>query len=200
MSIYQKLAVATATATLSLAAMEAKIQAATIIYDFTVDVTSGPLSGTQSFGSFSYDDLALTGTGLETLGVNEGLSISFDFLGETYNETDDIGSLNNYPIVQFQDQSLLGLNFNVFYSPSFQSFAIADEVDVSMGAVGLGGGNVFAYDTDPSVEFEGLGTVTYQQVPEASSVVGLGVLGLGFLLKKKVTSSRKRKATVDIVR
>ena len=125
MSIYQKLAVATATAALSLAAMEAKtVQAATIIYDFTVDVTSGPLTGTQSFGSFSYDDLALTGTGLETLGVNEGLSISFDFLGKTYNETNDIGS-PDYPIVQFQDQSLLGLNFFVYYAPSFQSFAVS---------------------------------------------------------------------------
>ncbi len=198
MSIHQKLAVATATAALSLAAMEAKIQAASSIYDFTVDVTSGPLSGTQSFGSFSYDDVALTGTGLETLGVNEGLSISFDFLGETYDETNDI-DLPDYPIVQFQDRSLLGLNFNVFYGSSLQ-FAIANEVDVSTGAVGLDGGNVFAYDTDPSVVFEGLGTVTYKQVPEPSAVAGLSVLGLGFLLKKKVTSSRKRKATVDLVR
>lgn len=199
MSIYQKLAVATATAALSLAAMEAKtVQAATIVYDFTVDVTSGPLTGTQYFGSFSYDDLTLTGTGLETLGVDEGLSISFDFLGKTYNETSDI-DLPDYPIVQFQDQSLLGLNFNVFYGSSFQSFAIANEVDASTGAVGSGGGNVFAYDTDPSVAFEGLGTVTYQPVPEPISVVGLSVLGLGCLLKKKVRSSRKRKATVDIV-
>ena len=199
MSIYQKLAVATATAALSLAAMEAEnVQAATIIYDFTVDVTSGPLTGTQSSGSFSYDDLALTGTGLETLGVNEGLSVSFDFLVETYNETNDIDS-PNYPIVQFQDQSLLGLNFNVFYASSLQ-FAIADEIDASIGAVGLGGGNVFAYDTDPNAAFEGLGTVTYRPVPEPSSVVGLSVLGLGFLLRKKVTSSRKRKATVGSVK
>lgn len=199
MSIHQKLAVATATAALSLAAMEAKtVQAASIIYDFTVDVTGGPLSGTQSFGSFSYDDVALTGTGLETLGVNEGLSISFDFLGETYDETNDI-DLPDYPIVQFQDRSLLGLNFNVFYGSSLQ-FAIADEIDASIGAVGSGGGNVFAYDTDPNAAFEGLGTVTYRPVPEPSSVVGLGVLGLGFLLKRRVTSSRKRKAVVYIVR
>lgn len=197
MSSYQKLAVTTAAAALSFAVMEAKpVQAATIIYDFAIDVTSGPLIGSQTSGFFSYDDSTLTGNGVETLGVNEGLSVSFNFLNETYNETDDIG-FSSSPIVQFQDRNLLGLNFNVFYGSSLQ-FAIADEVDVSTGAVGLGGGNLFAYDTDPSAAFEGLGTVTYRQVPEPGSVVGLSVLGLGFLLKK-VTSSRKRKATVGIV-
>lgn len=202
MSSHQKWAVATAAAALSLVVMEAeKAQAATITYDFTVNVTSGSLTGTQPSGFFSYDDSTLTGVGLETVGVNEGLAISFNFLGETYDETDDIEA-PDYPILQFQDSSLLGLNFNVFYAPSFQSFAIADEVDVAIGAIGTNGGSIFAYDTDPSVGFEGLGTVTYsaRPIPEPGSVAGLGILGLGFLLKKRVASSQKRKAMVDTVR
>lgn len=196
MSIHQKLAVATAAAALSYAVIDAKpVQAATITYDFTVDVTSGPLTGNQSSGFFSYDDSILTGSGLETIGADDGLSVSFNFLGKTYNETNDI-DFPDYPIVQFQDRKLLGLNFAVFYAPSFQTFGIADTVDVATGSLGSGGGNIFAYDTDPSVQFEGLGNVTYspRPVPEPVSVVG--VLGLGFLLKK-VASRRKVKATAD---
>lgn len=52
-----KLAVATAGAALSLAVMGAQpAGAATITYDFTVGVTSGPLTGNQYSGFFSYDD------------------------------------------------------------------------------------------------------------------------------------------------
>jgi len=198
MSSRQKLAIFTAAAALIAVIDTQTAKAATITYDFTVDITSGPLTGTQPTGFFSYDDASLTGVGLETVGLNDGLSISFNFLGETYSETDDAG-VPDYPIVQFQDRSLLGLNFNVFYAPSFQSFAIADEANVSTGEIGLGAGNVFAYDTDPSVQFEGLGTVTYsaRPIPEPSSVVGLSVLGLGLILKRG-TFCRKRKATVEI--
>lgn len=196
MTMYQKLTVAAAAATLSFAAMEAKSQAATITYDFTVDVTSGPLSDTQPFGFFTYDDSTLIGSGLETLGVDQGLSISFNFLNKTYDETDDIG-FPTYPTVQFQDSDLLGLSFVTFYAPSFQTFGIGNEVDISTGVIGSGGGNIFAYDTDPSIEFEGLGTVKYspRPVPEPNTVVGLGALGLALLLKR--VTSRKTKAMVD---
>lgn len=198
MSIYQKLTVATATAVLSLAAMEAKIQAATITYDFTIDVTSGPLTDTEPSGFFSYDNSTLTGTGLEALGVNQGLSIAFNFLGDTYNETNDI-DFPAFPIVQFQDRQLLGLSFVAFYAPFFQTIGIGDTVDVSIGEIGRGGGSIFAYDTDPSVGFEGVGEVTYtaRPVPEPSSVAALSALGLGFLLKR-VASRRQIKATEHI--
>lgn len=197
----QKLASATAAAALSFVVMEAKtVQAATVTYDFTVDVTSGPLTGTQPSGSFSYNDSTLTGTGLETLGVAQGLSVAFNFLGKTYKETNDI-EFPEFPIVQFQERKLLGLNFTAFYGPSFQTIGIGNTVDVAAGLIGSGGGSVFAYDTEPSVQFEGVGKVTYsaRPVPEPVSVAGLSALGIGFLLKRKI-SHRKIKATADVAR
>lgn len=202
MSSYQKLALATTAAILSFAVVGTKTaQAAIISYDFTVDVTSGSLNGSQPSGSFSYDDSTLTGSGLETLGVDKGLSVSFNFLGKTYKEIDDI-EFPEYPLVQFQDRKLLGLNFTA-YSPSSQFFGIGDTVDLSAGLIGPGGGNVFAYNTNGSSnQFEGVGKVTYsaRPVPEPASVAGIGALGLGFLLQKKVASRRKVKATADIIR
>ena len=180
--------------------MEAKtVQAATVTYDFTVDLTSGPLIDTQPSGSFCYDDSTLTGSGLETLGIDQGLSVALNFLGKTYNETNDI-EFPDFPIVQFQDRKLLGLSFTAFYKPAFQTIGIGDTVDVSAGLIGSGGGSIFAYDTEPSVEFEGVGNVTYtaRPVPEPASIAGLSALGL--VLLKRGKSRSKVKATADIVR
>ena len=52
-SIYQKLGFAIAGTVLSLGVMEAlSVQAATITYDFNVNITSGPLLGNQYSGFF----------------------------------------------------------------------------------------------------------------------------------------------------
>ncbi|GET40261.1 PEP-CTERM sorting domain-containing protein [Microseira wollei] len=98
-SIYQKLALATAGTVLSLAVMEtASVQAATITYDFTVNITDGPLLGNQYSGFFSYDDTSPSATSLPVdysspsfrsplVPVFDVTEFNFDFAGKTYTKS-----------------------------------------------------------------------------------------------------------------
>lgn len=184
MKLRQKLAFATAGVVLSFAVEANSMKpalAATITYDFTVDVTSGSLAGTQSSGFFSYDDSTLEGIGLETLGVNEGLDISFEFSGKTYNETDDI-YFPNFPMVQFQDSSLLGLSFLADDSE------FAFRIGTSNPDPDVFGGDEFRYGARPDVDGEGVVSYSSRPVPEPSAVTGLAVV-VGLLLRKKLRSS-----------
>lgn len=66
-------------------------QAAIIDYNFRVDATTGNLAGQSFFGSFSYDDAALSDPSLQIIDPNTGnsiinatnglLNLSFNFLG-----------------------------------------------------------------------------------------------------------------------
>ncbi|VXD24196.1 hypothetical protein [Planktothrix paucivesiculata] len=70
-------------------------QASIITYDFTVNVRAGALTGKSFNGTFSYDDSSLTGSGVEELGVNQGLTVCMNFFGRNYNETED----SSYPML-----------------------------------------------------------------------------------------------------
>ena len=99
-SIYQKLALATAGTVLSLAVMETySANAATITYDFTVNITDGPLLGNQYSGFFSYDDTSPSATRLPAdytspsfvsplVPVFDVTEFNFDFAGKTYTKSD----------------------------------------------------------------------------------------------------------------
>ncbi|MEQ8753844.1 MAG: PEP-CTERM sorting domain-containing protein [Coleofasciculus sp. G1-WW12-02] len=183
MKNYQKLAIVTAGLALSFAAIEANsAQAAIITYDFTVDVTTGLLTDTQYQGFFSYDDSTLTGSGVESVGIAEGLSISFDFLGVTYTEADDNLVDFGFPFVEFNQGSLVGLQYTVSNGAIFSIFGD--------NPTGLGGGDEFNYIDETSFEV-GNGNVTYSlrppsaSVPEPSAVLGLGILGFGWLVRTK---------------
>ena len=179
-NIFTKLAVATVGVALSFAAIEASpVGAATITYDFDVNVTSGSLDNNIYEGSFSYDDSTLTEIGLETVGASEELSVFFEFLDVTYTEADDNNFLFNFPIVEFNDGSLVGLQYIVNDNLNNSIFAVfGDEPD------GMGGGDRFQYVDVNSFEVSE-GSVTYSlrgAVPEPGTVAGLGFLGLAWLL------------------
>lgn len=185
----QKLAVAAAGTALSLAAMEATsvhpALAATITYDFTLNVTSGSLAGIQGSGFFSYDDSTLTGIGLETLGDSEELSISFDFLGKAYNETDDT-DFPDFPLVQFQDSSLLGLSFFTAKNDEFRF-----QIENSAPNPDVLGGNEFTFSSPRDIEGSGVVNYSLRPVPEPGTVSGVVLLGLGGLLLKRLSSQRE---------
>ena len=187
MKIYQKLAVTTAGAVLSFAtiatATQSPAQAATVGYSFTANVSSGPLAGNNYEGNFSYDDSTLTGNGLESLGVAQGLSINFDFLGKTYTAQDAVSSGYD-PQVSFEGGNLLGLRYpvgdtvNGYFIGNLQAFIGGSDFYL--------GSNIGGFGTQDPV-----GTVVYSAspVPEPSEVGGILVLGLGFLLKRKGKTS-----------
>ncbi|BAY70402.1 PEP-CTERM sorting domain-containing protein [Anabaena sp. FACHB-709] len=151
-------------------------QAAIVNYNFIVDATSGSNPG-QYFGSLKYDDSFLTGLGLETLGVENGLEVKFNYLGNTYTEEDD-EFYDLYPIVSFNDGKLLGLSYFVA-----DKFFIGNENNLDVG------GNIF-YEIDGSVFATEVGTVRYSQVPEPFAVSGIAIaatVGLFMKRKKKAT-------------
>ena len=181
-NIFTKLAVATTSAALSFVAIEANpVQAATITYDFDVNITSGPLGDNIYEGFFSYDDSTLTGIGREKVGVAEELSIVFEFLGETYTEVDDNNFDFNFPFGEFQYDSLVGLQYIINDTPNNSILSIFGD-----NPNGLGGGDRFQYVDVNSFEVnEGRVTYSLRPVPEPGMAVGLGAVGLGWLLRKK---------------
>lgn len=64
-------------------------QASIITYDFTVNVAQGSLAGQSYSGTFSYDDSTLKGTGVEKLGVDQGLKVCMNYFGRNYTEASD---------------------------------------------------------------------------------------------------------------
>ncbi|MCA1990686.1 MAG: hypothetical protein LDL41_01375, partial [Coleofasciculus sp. S288] len=108
-----KMAAATTGATLGLTAISFEpAQAVTLHWDFQVKVTEGSLTNNTYVGSFHYDDANLSGVGTETLGIADGLKISFNWLGQTVTERYDI-QFPTFPTVSFNDGNILTLNWIV---------------------------------------------------------------------------------------
>lgn len=87
-----------------------EVQAAPVTYDFTVVVTQGSLAGNTFSGSFTYDDEMVEGVGTETLGVEDGLTVEMDFLGENYTETADT-DYPEFPQLVFEAGEIQRLDF-----------------------------------------------------------------------------------------
>ncbi len=144
------------------------VQAATITYDFTVSVDSGPLLGNEYSGVLSFDDSGLSGSGEEFLAVD---NLEFSFEGVDYTETDGT------PEVLFFNGDFLGLSWS------------ADDFSFIPGFFELSEA-YFAYDVDSGA---GAGDISYMlfddtTTPEPTGVVSLlalGIFGLGSLVKQK---------------
>lgn len=84
--------------------------AESVTYQFWVNVTAGPLAGNTFNGTFTYDANSIVGQGTEIVGVDNGLSVNMDFLGETYTETADT-SYPAFPQLVLQDGEVQQLDF-----------------------------------------------------------------------------------------
>jgi hypothetical protein len=173
-------------------------EAATLAYNFSVDVTSGTLAGQTFSGSFFVDNSKLTGIGTERLNPsNNGLSISFNFNGTSLTAADD-GNYPNLPFVEFDNGSLIGLNWLPEVN-SIPILAIASSVSADGGAFindPLGGGNQFAYDLSAvGGSGTGTGSVTYTAtaVPTPSTTAGLITIGLLGVWRKSRQKQRVMK-------
>ena len=81
-----------------------------ITYDFTINVTAGPLANNTYMGSFSYDPTTVTGEGLEEIGVDDGLKASIVFFEEEFTEADD-SNFPDFPVLVFEDGEIVRLDF-----------------------------------------------------------------------------------------
>ena len=154
---------ALATAVFGVTAIEAtSVSAATINYNFTVDVDGGSLAGQTFTGSFSFDDAGITGTGEETVDFT---SFSFDFQGEEFDENDNIFGEG----VVLIDGSFAAIGFDAGTEFNFVPNTFFDPVETTFG-YDFGDGN------------PGFGDVTFtiddsepepNAVPEPATVIGL---------------------------
>lgn len=173
--------------------------AATVTYDFTVENLTGKLAGNTYSGYLQYDDSLpenqITGNGGEYINSSEGgLKFYFDFLGNTFRETDDD---SNRTLIGFKDGKIdylyyriesdeydyfnIGYDFNFisYRTDKFNKFHIDDFgylIDDPNG--GGGHGDVVFTRRDSG----------YTSIPEPSSLIGIGVITSGLLLKKSKKS------------
>ncbi|MBD2060463.1 hypothetical protein H6F88_31460 [Oculatella sp. FACHB-28] len=106
-----RLSIAFAAVVLNSAALTiSPVQASIVTYDFTVNVTQGPLAGQSYGGTFSYDDATLEGAGVETLGIEQDLSVCMNYFGRNYTEVDDT-SYPDFPTLIFEDGAITQLDF-----------------------------------------------------------------------------------------
>ncbi|MBD6619497.1 PEP-CTERM sorting domain-containing protein [Komarekiella sp. 'clone 1'] len=154
--------------------------AAVIEYDFTVNAISGNNPG-QYYGSFEYDDSSLTGTGLENLGVGNGLAVTFNYLNTIYTEKND-ELYDSFPVVSFNNGKLSGLSYFVA-----DKFFIGSEVDTPQ----IGGNKFYSILSGESLAAAEIGTVSYSKVPEPFTLGGTAIAGaMGLWIKRKNKASK----------
>jgi hypothetical protein len=111
LNLFPKFSLAIATVALSTAAIAtSQAQASTVTYDFTVNVTQGSLAGQSYSGTFSYDDSTLKGTGVEKLGVEQGLTVCMNYFGRNYTEASD-RNYPKFPTLVFENGKINHLDF-----------------------------------------------------------------------------------------
>ena len=185
-----KIAVAAAAVAMGFTGVGAnsEAQAGVINYGFTVDVTSGANVG-QYKGSLSYDDSTLTRTGSENVGRDQGLSILFNYLGTTYTEDNDTGSMVGLPLLSFNNGNLVGLNYLVD-----NEFYISDH----LGSPYTGGAKFYHNPTDDGNSGTQVGTVSYSEskpIPENNTIVGaVTATAISLMNKRQQAKSIKVKA------
>ncbi|MEO1179484.1 MAG: hypothetical protein AAFX51_01255, partial [Cyanobacteria bacterium J06636_28] len=85
--------------------------AQTLSYDFTVDVTSGPLTGERYTGITSVD---LTDVLEDNYEIVKSPSITFDFGGVNFTEVNDVQDVDAIsPRANFQDGNFIGNTYIV---------------------------------------------------------------------------------------
>lgn len=167
--------------------------AATVTYDFTVTNLDGSLAGKTYSGYVEYDDSKaanqMTGNGSEYItSYDGGLKFSFDFLGNTFNETADeanrtqlafkngaIDHLHFRVDSEEYDYFNIGYTFafNSFNTDEFGNFYIAD----------------FSYLIDGIDGSAGDGDVVFSRrastpIPESNNLIGIGAIAATALMMK----------------
>lgn len=181
--LFSKVAIAAASLAISAAIIEANpVQAASISYDLEILPDSGPLANQKTTGFFSYDDANLMGVGEEFLPVTE---IEINLGDNTYNQSTDFEAA-------FLDGDFLGLsgadaNNTMSLVPGFfsiDSAYLAYDFKQGSGAADM----VFSDPTpinNPGNPGNPNPPKNPTDIPEPSTLLGLGILSLGLLFTKK---------------
>jgi hypothetical protein len=161
-----------AVSALALAAALAPAQAALVQFDFSTIVDSGPFFGEVGTGFIRFDD-GFGGPAASSGAGNGSLEISFSFLGQTFDETNDQG-FPDFPQVTLFDGTPVGIDFVLvdgfsgvnFNNPSIGTIAL-------QGALLPGAGGRLLAPIDIV-----LGQTTTVPEPSTYALAGLALLGL----------------------
>ncbi|NEO73633.1 PEP-CTERM sorting domain-containing protein, partial [Moorena sp. SIO3H5] len=164
------------------------VEAATITYNFTVNLDTGffltgspeidiPANPDYFNGQFTVDDSRLTNVGAESLGVEDGLSITL-FTDPRINEEDD-ERFPEFPKVNFLNGELLGLDYDNIYHPFTAVGDFPGDFFRIFNSDFTDGFDPTFYtpEDEPRQPVFGSGTVTYTLVPEPTTL--MGIFGLG---------------------
>lgn len=166
--------IARAFSALALTAALLPAQAALVQFDFSTTVDSGPLLGEVGTGFIRFDD-AFAGSVVSFGAGNGSLEIGFNFLGQSFNESNDQGFPDFPQVTLFEGVPVL-IDFVLV-----DGFSGVDFNNASIGAIALqgallpaAGGRLVA---PVSIEL-----AQQQSVPEPSTyaLAGLALLGLAF--------------------
>lgn len=181
-NIFQKLAIASVGMALSLTVMEAHpAKAEVITYNFNVVNLGGSLTGETGSGSFSFDPSVPT----QIANFYTLTDFNFSFLNKTYGLADILPRYRIDPlnIVGFSGGQLGFYDFIIPFSGCSDIGRCDANIVITNGS--------FVYEPAPLSGNQRLfGNVTTSRVatsvPEPSSnlAMGIGVLGVGFFLRK----------------
>jgi hypothetical protein len=192
---FTKVAVVTTSTILGFTVLQANlVQAATITYDFTVDINVGSLSGSTGRGFFSYDNsLPL----INTFFLGRPIaSLFFEFDGKTFTLTDS-NLLNFIPVIFNEAPPNNPEHFGLYgFSVSGSVTAPPEEQFVTTHTKNFTIDNDDFYYSVKEVtgipDFHCSECITYTlreasivSVPEPNALGGLFLLSLGVVLKKK---------------
>ncbi|EKU97355.1 PEP-CTERM putative exosortase interaction domain-containing protein [Leptolyngbya sp. PCC 7375] len=165
--------------------------AQTVSYDFTVDVTSGPLAGERYIGLTSVDVTSLLDESYETV---RPTSIIFDFGGITFTDDNDVLDIDaNSPKVNFQDGQFMGITYivsrlgnNPAEIPLINDVAV-DGFAIDNSEFGyVVGANLYRGDTVNHALPPNSTSPNRQSVPEPSVWLGFATVGCGCWLTRRL--------------
>ena len=174
-----KVSLITATAIISATLLgNQTVKAATVAYNFQVNIDFGALKGNTYNGNFTYNNATLIGVSTETTPLS---TFNLLFNGNSYTQSDDPTS-----VASFLNGTFLGIDYAVTPppSPTFVSGTI-NASDAS-----------FFYDLGTGTSgSQGTGVITYSPisaaVPEPLTILGsLTALGLGNSFKRRLVSKK----------
>ncbi len=170
-------------------------RSATLVYDFTVDITQGILVGESFSGWFSFDETRFTGMGTEVFNVsNDNLKIEFSFLGKFFTEADEsfelFGRTLPVPNVTFQDGILQGLSYRVDENRGNNQVPIPDPViDFTFSGFGFGYRdlNDDIFENNP-IAYQFRERIAMNSIPEPNMILGLLAVGAASFLASRSRS------------
>jgi hypothetical protein len=153
---------------LFLAGIPGVAQSDLVTKTFIATILEGPLEGEFGTGSFSYDNDIL---GDDIIGPAEGLTVSFNFEGQVFNETND-QSFDLFPELVFENFVPVELDFFLTDGVNGVNFTnpLLLELEMEDALLPDSGSGNFDFETELSAEVV--------PIPAAAWLLGAGLIGL----------------------